>query len=156
MPHNRSVQSECLVSDEKLQDWMNHEIHCVLHVERSMSREELADKAHISVAMLDAIRKTGEGRRKITPGMALSLCYAMGERRVNGLLAHIGFGGASRLGDEPDTDIRNIVVSVLPELAKIGECAKDGRIDHTEEPITRPAADMIISQLIPLSSFHKS
>lgn len=156
MSHNKSVQSEGLVSDEQFQAWLVGEIHSFLNVERVMSREQLANAAGLTVSMLDAIRKAGEGRRKVGPGIGLSLCYVMGERRVNGMLAQIGFGGATSLDNQQDGDVRNLVADLLPGLSVIGEAAKDGRIDHIEQPHTTKAADDMIARLIPLSSFNRT
>lgn len=155
MTEHKSVQSEGLVSDENLQNWLNAEIHRFLHIERVMSREQLASSAGIKVSLLDALRKTGEGRRKLSPGVALSLCCVMGDRRVNGLLSMIGYGGAHALDQSAEPDVRDLVANILPHLAVLGEAAKDGRIDHTEEPVTQPAADLMIAQLIPFSSLGK-
>lgn len=149
---NNAVQEEGMFSDEALQAWLGGEIHRFIHVEKIMSRTQLAEAARVSVDTLDAIRKTGEGRRPVRMSAMLSLCCVMGERRVNGLIAHIGYSGATPL-DEPDKpDVRNIVANVLPHLARIGEAAKDGVIDYREQPMTTEAADHIIFEILPLSS----
>lgn len=155
MLQRKTVTTEGLVSDDRLQDWLRSQIHRVIHVERAMTREELAKAAKISTAMLDAIRRSDGGKRKVGAGIALSLCYAMGEDAVNGMLSQIGYTGAARLDDVQEGDIRSLVADVLPGLSVIGEAAKDGRIDHIEQPLTQQAADDIIARLIPLSSLHK-
>lgn len=152
MADQKSVQNEGIVSDDAIQAWLSGEIHRFLHVERTMSREQLAQAANIKLSMLDALRKTGEGRRPLRPGIALSLCCVMGERRVNGLLAMIGYSGARQIGDACESNVRDLVSNILPDLAVLGEAARDGTIDHVEEVLTTPAADRIIKQLIPLSS----
>jgi len=117
-----------------------------------MGRQQLADAARINVHTLDAIRKTGEGCRPAGVGVTLSLCCVMGERSVNGLLAHIGYSGAAALDDQPHRNVSEIVANVLPDLSTIAQAAIDGRIDHTEEPGCRAAADHIIAELLPISS----
>jgi hypothetical protein len=156
MPEPRSVQDEGLFSDATLQDWICGEIHRFLHVEKAMSRQQLADAAGISVDMLDAIRKTGEGRRKHGPAAMLCLCLVMGERRVNGLLAFIGYAGAKPLDEAGIANVRDIIANILPHLTTIAGAAKDGIIDHTEEPDTTRAADRIILEVLPLSSAGKA
>ncbi|WP_333837953.1 hypothetical protein [Novosphingobium sp.] len=156
MLQSKNVSTDGLVSDERLQEWLRSQIHRVINVERAMTRDELARAAGITTSVLDAIRKTDGGRRKVGAGVALSLCYAMGTSHVNGLLALIGYGGAARIDDVEEGDIRNLVADLLPGLSVIGEAAKDGRIDHTEEPVTTKAADEMIARLLPLSSLHKS
>lgn len=156
MADAKSVQDEGLFSDVTLQDWICGEIHRFLHVEKVMSRQQLADAAGISVDMLDAIRKTGEGRRKLGPAAMLCLCLVMGQRRVNGLLAFIGYAGAKPLDEAGVSSVRDIVANILPHLSTIAGAAKDGVIDHTEEPSTTSAADRIILEVLPLSSAGKS
>jgi hypothetical protein len=46
----------------------------------------------------------------------------------------------------------DILVGVLSDLSVIGKAASDNRIDHTEEPACREAADRIIAAMVPISS----
>ncbi|MCW1985571.1 UNVERIFIED_ORG: DNA-binding Xre family transcriptional regulator [Sphingomonas sp. R1F5B] len=155
MLQRKTVTTEGLVSDDRFQAWLSSQIHRVLHVERAMTRDELANAAGITTAVLDAIRRSDGGRRKVGAGVALSLCYALGDGAVNGMLAQIGYGGAARIDDVEEGDIRSLLADVLPGLSVIGDAARDGRIDHIEQPLTQKAADDIIARLIPLSSLHK-
>lgn len=119
MADNKSVQDEGLFSDERLQEWLCNEIHRFIHIERLMTRGQLAEAAGISVDYLDALRKTGEGRRKLKPAAMLSLCVVMGQRRVNGLLANIGYGGAKPLDEADDICVHTIVASGLQHFSTI-------------------------------------
>jgi len=152
MSDQNSVQDEGLFSDENLQDWLSGEIHRFLHVERKMTRAELASAAGIHVDYLDALRKTDGGRRKLKPAAMLSLCCVMGSRRVNGVLAKIGYGGAKPLDEADDFNAHQLVADILPHISTIATAAADGRIDYTEAPACREAADVIIATVLPLSS----
>lgn len=152
MSDDKSVQQEGLLSDERLHEWLEQQLHLFLRVERTMDREELSEQSGVSLAMLDAIRKTGGGRRKPTLAVALSLCVVMGAKRVNGLLYHIGYGGAKPLDEADGLNPHLIVASLLPHVSTIANAAADGRIDHLEQPVCREAADQIIATVMPLSS----
>lgn len=152
MADQKSVQSEGLLSDDRLHEWLEGELHTFLRVERTLDREQLANQSGVTLATLDAIRKKGEGRRKPTMAVMLSLCVVMGKRRVNGLLYHIGYGGAKPLDEADDLNPHLIVASLLPHVSTIATAAADGRIDHLEQPGCRNAADQIIATVMPLSS----
>lgn len=49
-----------------------------------------------------------------------------------------------------------IVGEVLSALAVLGQAATDNRIDHTEAPACRDAADRIIAAVVPLSSVARA
>jgi DNA-binding Xre family transcriptional regulator len=152
MSDDKSVQQEGLLSDERLHEWLEGQLHLFLRVERAMDREELARQSGVSLSMLDAMRKTGEGRRKPTMAIMLSLCVVMGAKRVNGLLYHIGYGGAKPLDEADAVNPHLIIASLLPHVSTIASAAADGRIDHAEKPLCRDAADQIIASVMPLSS----
>ncbi len=152
MATNPSVQDEGLLSDDRLQDWLNGELHRFLSVERAMTREQLASAAGVNIHTLDAIRKSDIGRRKPTPSVMLSLCLVMGPRRVNGLLANIGYGGAKPLDEADELNVNALVATGLTAFSTIATACADGRIDHLEAPRCREAADQIIATVMPLSS----
>lgn len=152
MPRSSSVQDSGLFSDDNLQEWLAGEIHRFLNVEKKMTRQSLADAAGVNVHTIDALRKTDEGKRKVTTAQMLSLCCVMGERRVNGLLSHIGYGGATPLDEPDDLNLPDIIASGLRNMSVVANAAADGRIDHLEGPLVQEAADQIIATYLPLSS----
>lgn len=82
---------------------------------------------------------------------ALSIGVALGPKAVNAVLSLIGY--AARPLDEADPlQPMMIAASTLTHVATIATAAADGRIDHTEAPACREAADAIIATVLPLSS----
>jgi hypothetical protein len=152
-----SVQFEGLVSDNDLQAWLAKEIHRYLHIRPRKTREQLAEDSGVNIWTIDALRSTDlSKRRPLHPGQLLSLCYAMGDRAVNGLLAHIGYGGASLLGEGETLQVGSVVAEGMRHLTVIATAAADGKIDHTEQPQCQQAADDLIAAVIPISSAGKA
>lgn len=83
---------------------------------------------------------------------AMSVAVVLGRRAVNTLLALIGYGGASPLDEVDEMQPMVIAAGAMSHLAVIAQAAADGRIDHTERPACRDAADHIIAIVQPLSS----
>lgn len=82
---------------------------------------------------------------------ALSIAAVLGKPAINSLLAIIGYS-ASPLDEADDLNPRQVVADGLRHFTIIAEAAADGRIDHTERPACREAADKIIEAVLPLSS----
>ena len=83
--------------------------------------------------------------------VALSLAVVLGEGAINSIMSLIGY--VARPLDEPgDLCVNSLVATGLQHFSTIATAAADGRIDHTEAPLCREAADMIIATVMPLSS----
>lgn len=87
--------------------------------------------------------------------VALSIGLVLGKPAVNAVLSLIAYGGASPLDEADPSQPMLIVANAMRHLSVIGVAAADGRIDHTEAPDTTKAADMIIAELVPLSSARR-
>ena len=83
---------------------------------------------------------------------ALSLALALGPRAVNSILSLIKYAGQPLDEVEEPIPPAQIMAAVLPHLSTIASAAADGRVDHTEAPACRAAADAIIAAVLPLSS----
>lgn len=86
---------------------------------------------------------------------ALSLAVVIGPAALNPMLALIGYVGRP-LDEADDACVRLMAAEAMGHLAVIARNAADGRIDHTEEPETTEAADMLIATVLPLSSAGKA
>jgi hypothetical protein len=70
---------------------------------------------------------------------------------INPIMALIGY--AARPLDEADELQPTVLAaSALAHLSVIATAAADGRIDHTELPACRDAADQLIATILPISS----
>ena len=87
------------------------------------------------------------------PGLAniLSLAVVLGQSAINPLLSLIGYV-ASPMDEADDMAPAQIVADSLKALSVIALAAADGRIDHTEAPLCRDAADEMIAAVLSLSS----
>jgi hypothetical protein len=83
---------------------------------------------------------------------ALSIALVLGAPAINSVLALIGYGGATPLDEADELRPAVIVATGLDGFSVIARAAADGRIDHTELPDCRRAADAIIESVLPLSS----
>lgn len=81
----------------------------------------------------------------------LSLACVLGGPGLNPLLAMIGWTGRA-LDEADELNLPELVAAILRDASTIAAAAADGRIDHTEKPRCREAADMIIATVMPLSS----
>jgi hypothetical protein len=82
---------------------------------------------------------------------ALSLGVAIGPKGLNPILALIGY--VARPLDESDAlHPMTLAATAMAHLSTIAHAAADGRIDHTEAPSCREAADQIIATVLPLST----
>jgi hypothetical protein len=83
---------------------------------------------------------------------ALSIGLVLGKPAVNAVLTLIGYGGAAPLDEPAENRPMQMVANCMQHFATIAGAAADDRIDHTEKPMTTPAADAIIAEMIPYSS----
>jgi len=92
-----------------------------------------------------------EDRRQPKAGPLLVLCGFLGPDFTSKLIGQVG-QVAQHIDNAGSRRPNEIVRDVLSSLAVIGEAASDGRIDHTEAPACREAADRIIAAVVSLSS----
>lgn len=91
------------------------------------------------------------GTRKPSMAAGLMIVSGIGEWAVNRLLNIIRYQATSL--DEVDAlQPTQIVANAVSHLGVIARAAADGRIDHTEQPETTEAADMLIATVLPLST----
>jgi hypothetical protein len=115
---------------------------------RGITRAELAALTGIGERTIKSYQVDG---KEPSLGNGLALVAACGPWAVSALLAVIHY--AARPLDEGDElALGALVAEGIGQFARIAEAAADGRIDHTEEPACREAADRIIARLVPLSS----
>lgn len=146
-----SVRDDPIVSDAAIRKVLAHEMDRAI-VRREFTRKELAEASGVNIHTIDAIRTGDMGKqRRVTLEDAFSISHALGDRAVNALLGRIGY--VARKLDDPDTiQPMQIAADGMQHLATIARAAADGRIDHTERPMTTEAADMLIATVLPLSS----
>lgn len=92
--------------------------------------------------------------RKPSLGAGLMIASAIGPWAVNRILNVVQFQ-AKPLGEEDTLQPMQLVADAIGHLGVIGQAAADGRIDHTEVPMTTEAADKLIATVLPLSSARK-
>lgn len=93
-------------------------------------------------------------QRRPSLATSLSLVGVLGEWAVNSLLHTIRYQ-ATPLDGSTALQPMQIVADAIGHLGVISQAAADNRIDHTEEPRTTEAADMLIATVLPLSSAGK-
>ena len=148
-----SVQTEPLVSDARVRVTLAREIRAAVVVERRLTRAELASASRVNIHTIDAITSSDAAKhRRICMGEALSLAAVLGERTVNAVLALIGYGGAAALEGEDAFNAAEAAANAMAHLAVIARAAVDRRIDHIERPACQEAADLLIAEVLPLSS----
>lgn len=152
MTASNSVQSIATVTDERIRNALRREIERMVSIEREMTRAELADASGVNIYTIDSIMSRDPAKkRRVACEDALSLAWAIGPRAVNAMMATIGYS-ARRLDDTDEHQPMMIAATAMAHLSTIATAAADGRIDHTEAPGCREAADMIIATVMPLSS----
>lgn len=107
---------------------------------------ELEQLTGVSARCIKSYRVEG---REPSLSNALSILHALGQ--LNAVLSLVGCA-ASALEDANALQVNALVAEGLRHWTTIAECAADGRIDHTEEPRCRAAADGIIATVLPLAS----
>jgi len=116
--------------------------------QRQWTDESLSAASGVPARSIKSYRVEG-----VEPSLsaALSLAVVLGAPALNAMLGAIGY--VAKPLDEPD-EIRpaQIVADGLAAFSVIANAAADGRIDHTERPACRTAADALIATVLPLSS----
>lgn len=110
--------------------------------------QALADISGVCPRTIKSYRTEG---KEPSLSNALSLMLVLGERGVNAVLSLIGYSAAP-LEDVDAVNPRRVVADLLPHVSTLATAAADGRIDHTERPACRDAADRIIATVVGLSS----
>lgn len=150
---SNDVRNGPLFSDERLRNVLRRQIDRVINVEKSRTRQQLAEDSGVNIYAIDAIMSADAAKkRRIAIEDAFSLAYTIGERAVNALLMEIGYGGAAPLSDPAEPDLSHLVANGLRHFSVIANALADLRIDHTEQPATTEAADHLIATVLPLSS----
>lgn len=153
MPECTSVQSSVITSDERIRNVLRRHIQKAYDV-RAFTREGLAQESKVNVYQIDQIISRDPAKqRRVSAEDALCLAYTLGDEAVSALIGTINYT-ASR----PDTETMGpmmMAATAMSGLSVIATAAADGRIDHTEAPACREAADMIIATMMPLSSAAK-
>lgn len=150
MAEPQSVQSSGITSDEQIRNVLRRQIQKA-YDKRLFNRATLALESGVNIHTIDAIvSRDAAKHRRIATEDSFNLAYTLGEEAVAALVGTICYT-ASRA--RPDgVDVGRIVASILPHVSTIAIAASDGRIDHTEAPDCRDAADNIIATMLPLSS----
>jgi hypothetical protein len=153
MPHRtNSARDGGIVSDERLRNDLRKALYTAIHVERTATRETLANDSGVNIHTIDSILTRDSAKfRPIHAHQMLSLLYAAGPRAVNTVLASIGYAGTSL--DNPATNAPALAAAnMMGEVARFARLAADNIIDHTEEPEATEAADNVIAFALPYSS----
>lgn len=111
--------------------------------------EALGEASQLSPRLIKSYRVEG---KEPPLSSALSIGVALGKPAVNAILSLIGYTGAHPLDEPDDLHPNKIVAIAMAGLTTIATAAIDNRIDHTEKPDCRIAADSIIAAMMPLSS----
>lgn len=154
MTDNPSVQDEPIVAHDRVTDVIRAQLNVAINVQRRFTVESLAAQSGVSVSAIRSYMRN-DGAKVPSLDRALSLAVVLGKRAVNALLNLIGYSAAPLDEPEPSCPMR-IVAEGMGHIATIAKAASDGRIDHTEEPETTQAADMLIATVLPLSSAGKA
>src|SRR4051812_22079564 len=147
-----NAQNTPVVSDERMRNELRKALQTALRVERTTTRETLANDSGVNIYTIDAILSTDPAKhRPIHANQMLSLAFAAGPRAVNTIMAVICY-----VGSPPDAEEAVgpalVAVEMMENVTRFARCAADNRIDHTEEPITIEAADNVINLALPYSS----
>lgn len=146
MPSNDSVDDIGVVDATRVQERIAAALKAV-HA-KGWSDDDLAGLTGIKARRIKSYRL--EGRCPTVPAL-LSLAVVLGPDILSPVLALVGHV-ARPLDEADEINPAMIVASVLPHVSTIATAAADGRIDYTEKPACREAADMIIATVLPLSS----
>ncbi|WP_375194672.1 hypothetical protein [Sphingobium sp.] len=149
---NNSVPSAAIVSDERIRDVLRREYDRAVNVARTTTRAKLAEDSGLNIYQIDAIvSRDAAKQRRITAADALSFCWALGDHAVGAFMATIGYA-VRPLDGEEELQPTVLAANALAHLSVIATAAADGRIDHTELPACRDAADQLIATILPISS----
>jgi len=148
---DQSVQNGAITSDERIRNVLRRHIKRA-YDNRDFTRLSLATESRVNVHTIDAIvSRDASKQRRVACEDALCIAYALGEEAVSALLATIQYA-ARPLDDGDAMQPMLVAATAMQHLSTIATAAADGRIDHTEAPACREAADLIIATVLPLSS----
>lgn len=149
---SNSAQDGPIVSDERMRNDLRKALYTAIHVERTATRESLANDSGVNIYQIDAILSRDPAKqRPIHANQMLSLLYAAGPRAVNTVLASIGYAGTSLDGAAVNAPAL-AAANMMGEVARFARLAADNIIDHIEEPEATEAADNVIAFALPYSS----
>ncbi len=152
MADDNSARNALVVSDERIRNKLRQEIDRAINLDRSTTRAQIAQDSGVNIHTIDSITTRDVAKhRRICASEALSIAWVLGERCVSALISTIGYV-ARPLDDADELQPMAIAAGALAQLSIIATAAADGRIDHTEAPSCRDAADAIIATVLPLSS----
>jgi hypothetical protein len=150
MPDDNSVRTSAITSDERIRNVLHRHIRRA-YDRHDFTRDQLARESKVHISQIDQIMSGDKAKhRRVACEDAFCLAYTLGDDAVAALVGCIHYNATK---NEPEAvDARRLVASILPQVSVLAEAAADGRIDHTEVPACRDAADHIIAIVTPLSS----
>jgi len=152
---SNSVRNDPIISDAAIRKVLAREMDRAINIDREFTRTELATESGVNIHTIDAIRTNDFAKhRRVTLEDAFSIAHTLGERTMNALLSRLGYV-ARRIDDPEAAQPMQVVADGMVQLAVIAGAAADGKIDHTEEPMTTEAADRLIAVVLPLSSHRQ-
>ena len=110
--------------------------------------EQLADLSGVDARAIKSYRVEG---REPSLSRALSLLCVLGGGDLTRVLNLVGYS-ARPLDESDKLPCGEVVACILQHSTTIARAAADGRIDHTEGPAVRAAADGAMQALFPYSS----
>lgn len=152
MTRASAATQEPIVSRDRVIDTMRGELRTAIIVQRRMTVEEVSAASGVPVRTIRTYMANDPAEvREPCLSAALSVAVVLGGRAVAALMALIGYSGTPL--DEPDPlQPMLLAATAMQHLSTIATAAADGRIDHTEMPGCREAADMLIATVLPLAS----
>jgi hypothetical protein len=150
MSDDSSVRNSGMTSDERIRNVLSRHIRKAFD-KHDFTRETLHAESGVGISQIDQIMAGDVAKhRRITCEDAFNLAYALGDHTVSALTGTIHYTARRANGDA--ARVNEIVANALPHLSIIAAAASDGRIDHSEAPMCRDAADELIRVVTPLSS----
>lgn len=146
MPDGQSASSASVVGHDRVCEVVQAILRAA-HA-KGWSDAQLYELSGVPARTIKSYRTEG---KEPSLSNALSLAVVLGPTAINSVLAMIGYV-ARPLEDADAIAPSQIVADGLAAFSIIASAAADGRIDHTEVPICRDAADQIIATVLPLSS----
>lgn len=153
MSNDAAAQQSQLVSRDRVIDIVRPMLRNATVVSRRFTVEQIAEQSGVPIRTVRSYMANDASEvREPTLSNALSIACVLGPMAVNGVLALIGYGGAKPLDEADEMQPMAMAATALASLSTIATAAADGRIDHSERPACRQAADTIIATLLPISS----
>jgi len=150
MPDHSSAPNHGATSDERIRNTLKRHIRRAFD-RHDFTRAQLSEESGVGLSQIDQIMSGATDKhRRVTAEDALNLAYTLGDRAVSALVGCIHYTATKR--DAEGVAATRLVADILPQVSVLAEAAADGRIDHSERPACRDAADNIIAIVTPLSS----